>query len=171
MSFEYELRNSLQSDSQEQKRAYELWDREQQRRLDNKRNRATELALQAQAVSREKIEPYLDAVNKNLALGKGKLSLPHVSTGSELVMRTDLTWGETDDGWRKEGYKVAFNLDLSKKEISWEQNNFDTVGGKKSARLNYEEPGFDRKMKDLIMAITRNPAHYFYHETRFHKKG
>lgn len=171
MSFERELQSSFLSKSKEQEREADLWDREQQRRLDNKRVRANELALQAQAVSREKIEPYLDAVNKAIANGKGKLSVPHVSRGSELVMNTVLSWGETDDGWHKEGYKVAFSLDIPNREISWEQNVFDSAGGKMSARLNYEAPDFDLQMKNLIRTIAGNPSHYYYHETRFHKQG
>src|SRR3990172_13014071 len=92
MDFESELRSTLNSKSKEQKQAADLWDRVQQRRIESRRNNATEVALKAQAVSREKIEPYLGAVNKALADGKGKLSVPHVSRNSELVLQTTLAW-------------------------------------------------------------------------------
>ena len=170
MDFESELRSTLNSKSKEQIQAADLWDREQQRRIESRRNNATEVALKAQAVSREKIEPYLGAVNKALADGKGKLSVPHVSRNSKLVLQTTLAWGETGDEWRKEGYKVIFDINLLTREISWQQNIRNVAGKKMSASLNYEAPDFDRKMKDLVRTIAGSPANYFYHDTYIHKQ-
>lgn len=166
MSSAIERRTWFGSKPKEPENEASVWDREQQRKLNNKRNEAAELALQAQAVSREKIEPYLNAVNKAVADGKGELSVPHISSGNKVAMNTTLTWWDTDDGWRKEGYKITLNLDLTKKEVSWEQNRFDTNGNKLRARLNYEAPDYEEKMKDLLKTIAVNPAYIYFLEMR-----
>ena len=121
---------------------------------------AEKLIKDALAVSSKKIEPYLNIVNEVMAEGRGKIKLPHVVSGADIRLATSLVWDHNEAA--NTGSAISFQINLSRKELTWEQTLRNEFGRRKAARLNYEAPSFDKKMKDLILKIAEDPENYRY---------
>lgn len=161
MKFEDELRQALAR--AEQQRQYREMEEEKQRREAARLERieAEKLVREAMSISAKKIVPYFEAVNKVVARGKGKLTVPYLygRDNSKAFLSTALMWGEVANDRTRLGNSIRFDIDPVNHKISWNNTN-----------LNVDEPDFDFQMKELMIKIVSDPANYQYSGIIVHPK-
>lgn len=150
MSLEDELRNiksSLEAEDTAQKRQEELKLLEETRKRD-------QMLKESQKISAERVEPYLQTINKVFANGKGRLIKPRYKESqgniTGVISNTQLRWNEYTIG----SYDYFSEIDV---DINSETRELIVFG---NLKVHIDDPEYKQKFETALKGILSDKQNY-----------
>ena len=147
MGFEDDLRNA------ERYRRNQQVMSEFQKKMsaEQEKRKAEEILKQATEISSEKIEPFLQIVNKVIAEDKGKIKTPLLAIKSELPS-TSLEWGAVYNKPYVIVNEIKIEIDVPHRQVGWDRDPKN--------RLDIDDLLYDARMQDLLIKIIGDMTNY-----------
>lgn len=147
MSFEDELKNAERYRRNQQV----MLEFQKKMSAEQEKRKAEEILKQATEISSEKIEPFLQIVNKVIAEDKGKIKTPLLAIKSELPS-TSLEWGAVYNKPYVIVNEIKIEIDVPHRQVGWDRDPKN--------RLDIDDLLYDARMQDLLIKIIGDMTNY-----------